>query len=289
MIFDGPLLAAGDDDDLVDSSRHRLFHGVLDYGLINEGEHLLGLGFGGGKEAGAPTRCRKDCLAYSHLPSASISRKRGRVDEFMVVSMNAVAQPKPARLRWQPYRPHDLADLRSAAVKHPAAGHPGQDVARIAMELERTGGETRRFGPGDRRLWGHDIEKADPPGPALNNVSAARAASGYVVRDDRGDPDAIQFHRCRIVAGRKEEGVARRPMDRDDGEIPPAEAARDRRRDRDVDAPARAGMRTGLAKQFKQVLDSQRKRAQEDEKPGPEDAPNPRRGDTPSPSPRRKP
>jgi hypothetical protein len=39
-------------------------------------------------------------------------------------------------------------------------------------------------------------------------------------------------------------------------------------------------MRTGLAKQFKQVLDSQRKRAEEDEKAGAEDAPRPKRGQT---------
>ena len=82
--------------------------------------------------------------------------------------------------------------------------------------------------------------------------------------------------------------MARRPMDRDDVDLPPAEAARDRRRDRAADAPARAGMRTGLAKQFKQVLDSQRKRVEEDEKPRDEDASNSRRGDTPSPLPRRK-
>jgi len=68
--------------------------------------------------------------------------------------------------------------------------------------------------------------------------------------------------------------VARRPMDRDDVDLPPAEAARDRRRDRAADAPARAGMRTGLAKQFKQVLDSQLKRAQDSDKPRDEDAPS---------------
>jgi hypothetical protein len=65
-------------------------------------------------------------------------------------------------------------------------------------------------------------------------------------------------------------------MDRDENDIPPAEAARDRRRDRDADAPARAGMRTGLAKQFKQVLDSQQKRARDAEKPHGEDSPSPR-------------
>ena len=49
------------------------------------------------------------------------------------------------------------------------------------------------------------------------------------------------------------------PDDRSD-ELPPAEAARARRRDHDGAAAARSGMRTGLAKQFKQVLDAQAKR-----------------------------
>ena len=44
-------------------------------------------------------------------------------------------------------------------------------------------------------------------------------------------------------------------------ELPPSEAARARRRDHDAGAATRSGMRTGLAKQFKQVLDAQMKRA----------------------------
>jgi len=44
-------------------------------------------------------------------------------------------------------------------------------------------------------------------------------------------------------------------------DLPPAEAARARRRDHDAGAAARSGMRTGLAKQFKQVLDAQARRA----------------------------
>jgi hypothetical protein len=51
----------------------------------------------------------------------------------------------------------------------------------------------------------------------------------------------------------------------DDIELPPAEAARDRRRDHDLRAVEREGMRTGLAKQFKQVLDAQVKRGREAE------------------------
>ncbi len=54
--------------------------------------------------------------------------------------------------------------------------------------------------------------------------------------------------------------------DRDEElDLPPAEAERDRRRDHDLRAAEREGMRTGLAKQFKQVLDTQLKRAREAE------------------------
>ena len=52
-------------------------------------------------------------------------------------------------------------------------------------------------------------------------------------------------------------------MDVDKDDLTPSEAARDRRRDHDADARARAGMKTGLAKQFKQVLDTQVKRGKE--------------------------
>jgi hypothetical protein len=51
-----------------------------------------------------------------------------------------------------------------------------------------------------------------------------------------------------------------KPADEPSDELPPAEAARARRRDHDAAAGARSGMRTGLAKQFKQILDAQVKR-----------------------------
>lgn len=49
--------------------------------------------------------------------------------------------------------------------------------------------------------------------------------------------------------------------DDDPDDLSPAEAARARRRDHDAGAAARSGMRTGLAKQFKQVLEAQVRRA----------------------------
>ena len=62
-----------------------------------------------------------------------------------------------------------------------------------------------------------------------------------------------------------------KPPDDQADDLPPAEAARARRRDHDAAAPERSGMRTGLAKQFKQVLDAQVKRGRaagaDDEEP----------------------
>jgi len=66
-------------------------------------------------------------------------------------------------------------------------------------------------------------------------------------------------------------------MDEDQDDLTPSEAARERRRDRDAEAHARAGMNTGLAKQFKQVLDMQVKRAKEVEGEGEGGAPKLRR------------
>ncbi len=67
-------------------------------------------------------------------------------------------------------------------------------------------------------------------------------------------------------------------------DLPPAEAARARRRDHDAAAPERSGMRTGLAKQFKQVLDAQVRRGRaagggdEAEGAGEDEPPPKRRG-----------
>jgi hypothetical protein len=65
--------------------------------------------------------------------------------------------------------------------------------------------------------------------------------------------------------------MATRVPEEDAEQLPPAEAARARRRDHDAAAGARSGMRSGLAKQFKQVLDAQAKRARAAETPQLED------------------
>ena len=53
VIFDGVLALAGDDDDVLDAGGDAFFGDVLDLRLVHDGEHFLGLGFGGGKETRA--------------------------------------------------------------------------------------------------------------------------------------------------------------------------------------------------------------------------------------------
>jgi hypothetical protein len=64
MIFDRALAASGDHDDLVASRRQRLFHAILNDGLIDQRQHLFRLSFGGREKAGAQSRGGKNRFAY---------------------------------------------------------------------------------------------------------------------------------------------------------------------------------------------------------------------------------
>ena len=63
MVLDGALLAAGDDDDLLDAGGDCFLDAVLDDRLVDERQHLLGLRLGGGQEPRSPAGGRKDGFA----------------------------------------------------------------------------------------------------------------------------------------------------------------------------------------------------------------------------------
>jgi hypothetical protein len=50
VILDRALAAAGDDDDVLDPRRDRLFHAVLDDGLVDQRQHLFGITLVAGKK-----------------------------------------------------------------------------------------------------------------------------------------------------------------------------------------------------------------------------------------------
>ena len=101
------------------------------------------------------------------------------------------------------------------------------------------------------------------------------AIEALVVREVSIESAYTNHHLALRSAGEpddEEDGPAAGEEDAADA-LPPSEAARARRRDRDAEAPARKGMRTGLAKQFKQVLDAQARRGREGERPDAESRP----------------
>jgi hypothetical protein len=66
VVLDGALVAAGDQDGLLEPGGHRLLDHVLDDGLVHQRQHFLGLRFGGGQEAGAESGGGEDGLAHFH-------------------------------------------------------------------------------------------------------------------------------------------------------------------------------------------------------------------------------
>ena len=63
MVFDHALVAAGDEDEMLDSGLFRFLHDVLENGTVDHRQHLLRHRLGGGQETGAETGDRKDSLA----------------------------------------------------------------------------------------------------------------------------------------------------------------------------------------------------------------------------------
>src|ERR1017187_5598911 len=65
MVLHSAFAAPGHDDDVLDPRRDRLFHAVLDDGLVHQRQHLLGNHFGGRQKARAQPTRRKN--RYSPL------------------------------------------------------------------------------------------------------------------------------------------------------------------------------------------------------------------------------
>ena len=65
MIFDGILAAAGNDDDVFDARGEALLDDILNQGLIDNGKHFLGLGFGGREKPRAQACGGEDGFAHA--------------------------------------------------------------------------------------------------------------------------------------------------------------------------------------------------------------------------------
>ena len=65
VILDGALVAAGDEDDLLEPRGHRLLDHILDRRLVDQRQHLLRLRLGGGEEAGSESGSGEDGLLHT--------------------------------------------------------------------------------------------------------------------------------------------------------------------------------------------------------------------------------
>jgi hypothetical protein len=64
MVLDRLFPTTCDDHDICDTGTHCFFHKILDYWLVDDGEHLLGLSFGSREEPSTESRSRDDTLTY---------------------------------------------------------------------------------------------------------------------------------------------------------------------------------------------------------------------------------
>ena len=73
VVLDGLLAPPGDDQDVLDPGGDRLLDHVLDRGLVDQREHLLGLGLGRREETGPQPGRWDDGLAYLHDDSPDLA------------------------------------------------------------------------------------------------------------------------------------------------------------------------------------------------------------------------
>ena len=84
MVLDDALVAAGDEDEMLDAGLARLVDHVLDQRPVDDRQHLLGHRLGGGQEPGAEAGDREDGFA-DRFHGASIGRE----------TFIAPAEPRP--------------------------------------------------------------------------------------------------------------------------------------------------------------------------------------------------
>src|SRR5690606_5531908 len=65
MILDHGLVAAGHEDEMLDSGLPRLVDDMLDHRPVENGQHFLGHGLGRGKKARTESSHGEYCLSYS--------------------------------------------------------------------------------------------------------------------------------------------------------------------------------------------------------------------------------
>ena len=83
MILDHALVAAGDEDEMLDAGFPGLVDHILDQRLVDDGEHFLRHRLGGGQDAGAEAGDRKHGFADFHGVSWCLERSLRKTPVLM--------------------------------------------------------------------------------------------------------------------------------------------------------------------------------------------------------------
>ncbi|MMZ63709.1 hypothetical protein D1872_259820 [compost metagenome] len=70
MIFDRPFALSGYDDNVLNPRGDRFFHNILNGRLIDDRQHFLGHGFGGGQKSRSHPGCGNNGFTDLHLSSS---------------------------------------------------------------------------------------------------------------------------------------------------------------------------------------------------------------------------
>ena len=154
MIFDGLFAAPRHDDDLVAARRQRLFHAVLNDGLVDDRQHLFRLRLGGRKETRAEAGRRENRFTHSHghgFLSIAVSVREQMLPETTMGSTGLVRQKK------RPNTIAGVATIREAPISSRApaeilykarASWPGKSRRRTAVASS--------YSTENKARWAHD-------------------------------------------------------------------------------------------------------------------------------------
>lgn len=99
MILDHALVAACDEDEMLDAGLARLVDDVLDHGPVDDRQHFLRHGLGGGEETGSKTRDGKDGLANAlHVQTSEPETASLRRENTLPALTRDLADVTPRRV-----------------------------------------------------------------------------------------------------------------------------------------------------------------------------------------------
>src|ERR1044071_3828239 len=122
MVLDHRLVAAGDEDEMLDAGLARLVDHVLDQRPVDDGQHLLRHRLGGRQETRAETGDGKNSLAdLRHRSLRAARRRRGGSSGSTLITGKPYLVPYgPATTGWF------LTDAQPPSCRRGAAGAPAR-------------------------------------------------------------------------------------------------------------------------------------------------------------------